>query len=332
MRILIATDAWFPQTNGVVRTFSSTINVLEKMGHQVEVIHPDQFRTFPMPTYPEIRLAITDKKKIEKVFDEFKPEAVHIVAEGTIGLAVRNICLQRKLKFTTSYTTKYPEYVYARFYLPVDITYSLIRWFHAPSDAVMVATDSMIKELEEKNFKNLSKWTRGVDVELFNPDYQNIFDYPRPVMLYAGRLAVEKNIEAFLDVKTEGTKVIMGSGPDEDYLKRKYPDAVFVGKKTGEELAAHYASADVFVFPSLTDTFGLVMLEALASGVPVAAFPVTGPVDVIADSKTGILNNDLEYAIKEALKIPKDKCREYALNYSWEKVAKIFLDTLAVIK
>lgn len=332
MKILIATDAWFPQMNGVVRTFSSTINELKNSGHEVEVIHPDLFKTFPLPTYPEIRLAVVNQDKIREIFSGFVPDAIHIATEGTIGVAVRNFCIKNNLPFTTSYTTKFPEYIYHRLYIPESLTYSLIRWFHAPSKAIMVSTNSVKKELSDRGFQNIIKWTRGVDTELFNPKREKIIQDKKPVLLYAGRLAVEKNIKAFLDLDVEGSKYVVGTGPDLESLKNDYPDVNFVGRKSGEELASYYASADVFVFPSLTDTFGLVMLEALASGVPVAAYPVTGPVDVIGESGTGCLDNNLADAVKKAMTISREKCREYALNFSWDKVAEIFLNNLAPIE
>jgi len=332
MKILIASDAWHPQMNGVVRTFTSTKIELEKAGHEVFIIHPALFETIPLPTYPEIRLALMKRSKIKKIIDTFSPDAIHIATEGTIGLGVRNYCVRRNLPFTTSYTTKFPEYIYHRFFVPKAITYALLRWFHNRSMGILIATGSLKSELEKKRFSNLKMWTRGVDTVLFNPSRKKLLPGDKPVLLYSGRLAVEKNIRAFLDLNIPGTKYVMGVGPELENLKKSYPDAIFPGRKNGFELAEYYASADVFVFPSLTDTFGLVMLEALASGVPVAAYPVTGPEDVIGESGAGVLDDDLERAVNKALKIPREKCREYALNYSWEKVAKIFLDNLSPIR
>ncbi|GJQ63477.1 MAG: glycosyl transferase [Melioribacteraceae bacterium] len=331
MKILIASDAWHPQMNGVVRTLNSTINELSKMGHEIFVMHPGLFNTIPLPTYPEIRLALMKRKQISQLIEDFTPDAIHITTEGTIGLGVRNYCVRRKIPFTTSYTTKFPEYIYHRFFIPEKFTYKLMRWFHAKSEAVMVATESLKKELIDHSFDNITMWTRGVDVDLFNPDRPKVIHEQKPVLLYAGRLAVEKNINAFLELKFDCVKYVVGIGPDLETLRKKYPEVKFLGRKSGEELASYYASADVFVFPSKTDTFGLVMLEALSCGVPVAAYPVTGPVDVIGESGVGVLNNSLEEAVAEALKIPKTKCREYALNYSWTTVAKIFVDNLAKI-
>lgn len=331
MKILIASDAWHPQMNGVVRTLNSTISELSKMGHEIFVMHPGLFKTIPLPTYPEIRLALMKRKQITKMIEDFSPDAIHIATEGTIGLGVRNYSVRRKIPFTTSYTTKFPEYIYHRFLIPEKFTYKLMRWFHAQSKGVMVATESLKQELLNHGFNNIKMWTRGVDVELFHPQREKVIFEKKPVLMYAGRLAVEKNINAFLELPFDGVKYVVGTGPDFESLRKKYPDVKFVGRKSGEELASWYASADVFVFPSKTDTFGLVMLEALSSGVPVAAYPVTGPIDVIGGSGVGVLDENLNNAVKEALGIPKNKCREYALNYSWEKVAKIFLQNLARI-
>lgn len=330
LRILIVTDAWLPQINGVVRTFSATVKHLEDMGHYVRLITPDQFRTVPCPTYPSIRLAVLPGRRVARTISEFNPHAIHIATEGPLGLAARNVCVRRQLPFTTSYATKFPEYIHARVRLPLAAGYAAMRWFHKPSRAVMVATASLQRELEQHGFKNLVRWTRGVDTDLFRPRDKSFLNDPRPILLYAGRVAVEKNIEAFLALPTPGTKYVVGDGPQCAALQQKFPHVRFVGMKHGEELARYYAAADVFVFPSRTDTFGLVMLEALACGVPVAAYPVTGPLDVINGSGAGVLNEDLALAVQQALSIPPERCREFALRFSWRHVAELFLQNLAI--
>ena len=331
LRILIATDAWLPQINGVVRTFTATIKHLEDMGHTVRVISPDQFRTVPCPTYPSIRLALLPGRRIARIFSAFAPHAIHIATEGPIGLAARNICCRRRLPFTTSYATKFPEYIHARIRLPLSSGYAAMRWFHKPSRAVMVATPSLQRDLDARGFRNLVRWTRGVDTELFRPRDKSFLTDPRPILLYAGRVAVEKNIEAFLSLPNPGTKYVVGDGPQLPPLQKKYPSVRFVGMKHGEELARFYAAADVFVFPSRTDTFGLVILEALASGVPVAAYPVTGPLDVINSSGVGVLNENLSLAVQQALTISPTQCRAFALQFSWQRVAELFLNHLALV-
>lgn len=330
MKILIVTDAWFPQVNGVVRTLSTVAEELREMGHRVEVISPDSFKTIPCPTYPEIRLALFPKIRIKRILEEFKPDAIHIATEGPLGWAARRLCLRRGLPFTTSFHTKFPEYIHARFRVPVRWGYALMRRFHRPSKGVMVATRSLAKTLEGVGFDNIKMWTRGVDTDLFQPRDKTIFgNRNRPVFLFCGRVAVEKNIEAFLALDLPGTKVVVGDGPLMDSLKTRYPDTVFTGYKKGEELARHVAAADVFVFPSLTDTFGLVLLEALASGVPVAAYPVTGPIDVILDEAVGCLDTDLAKAATTALEKDPAACRAYAEGYSWRACADLFFGNLA---
>lgn len=330
LRILIVTDAWLPQINGVVRTFSATVNHLEDMGHSVRLITPDQFRTVPCPTYSSIRLAVLPGRRVARIISEFNPHAIHIATEGPLGFAARNICVRRQLPFTTSYATKFPEYIHARVRLPLTAGYAAMRWFHKPSRAVMVATASLQRELEQHGFSNLVRWTRGVDTDLFRPRDKSFLTDPRPILLYAGRVAVEKNIEAFLSLPHPGTKYVVGDGPQRAELQRKYPHVRFVGMQHGENLARYYAAADVFVFPSRTDTFGLVMLEALACGVPVAAYPVTGPLDVINGSGAGVLNDNLALAVQQALAIPPDRCRNFALQFSWRHVAELFLHNLSI--
>ncbi|WP_353573405.1 glycosyltransferase family 1 protein [Candidatus Albibeggiatoa sp. nov. BB20] len=335
MKILIVSDAWLPQINGVVRTLSTTKKVLESMGHEVKMITPDLFRTIPCPTYPEIRLVISPTgHKIKKIIETFQPDCIHISTEGPLGLSARRMCRKLNKIFTTSFHTKFPEYVHARFGVPISWTYALLRWFHSLSKRVMVATASMRAELEGQGFHHLADWSRGVDIELFHPREHNIFaEKQQPVAVYVGRVAVEKNIEAFLDMEFAGLKYVVGSGPQLEPLRQKYPDVHFVGSKSGEELASYYASADVFVFPSKTDTFGLVLLEALASGTPVAAYPVPGPIDIIGhQSPVGCLDQDLAVAARNALKLDARLCRQHALKYSWQACTKQFLNNLAINK
>jgi glycosyltransferase involved in cell wall biosynthesis len=309
MRIAIVTDAWHPQTSGVVTTFSKIVELLRERNHEVVVIHPGLFRTVPCPTYPEMRLALSPSGKLARLICEFRPEAIHLPIEGPLGIAGRRFCLRRGLRFTTSVTTKWPEYLHYRFRLPKGITYGIMRWFHSRSSCVMVSTPSFKRELERHGFSNISFWSRGVDTELFRPRRRNALDAPGPINLYLGRVAVEKNIGAFLDLDIPGTKVVIGDGPALAELKAKYTDVIFTGRKTGEDLARHVAAADVFVFPSLTDTFGIVMIEAMACGVPVAAFPAVGPLDVVAHGETGWLDNDLKTAVEKALGMSRRRCR-----------------------
>lgn len=335
MKILLASDAWAPQINGVVRTLNVVRQELERQGHVFEVICPELFRTFPCPSYPEIPLAILPGLGLARRIEAIRPEAIHIATEGPIGLAVRNHCVKRGLSFTTSYHTRFPEYLSARLPVPVDWGYAFMRWFHRPSKGIMVATQSMRRELEMRGFANLVDWTRGVDTVLFRPEApqaQAILDLPRPIHLYVGRVAVEKNIRAFLELKLEGSKVVVGDGPQRAALQAEFPAVTFVGAKQGEELAAHFASGDVFVFPSRTDTFGLVMLEALASGLPVAAYPVPGPLDIIDGVGVGSLSEDLGTAVREAIKLPRSLCREHALKYSWTACAEMFLENLRPLR
>lgn len=329
MKIAIVTDAWFPQTNGVVKTLSTTAEKLRALGHDVCVIQPAQFRTFPCPTYPEIRLAWFPYRRIDALLREFAPEAIHIATEGTLGAAARSWCLKQRFPFTTSYHTQFPEYVRARAPIPVALTYAHLRRFHSAAARTMVATPTMQRQLEARGFRNVVRWTRGVDVELFKPRDKDFLALPRPIALYLGRVAVEKNIEAFLAFDWPGTKVIVGDGPARRTLEQKYSSARFVGYKFGEELARHVAAADVFVFPSRTDTFGLVLLEAMACGVPVAAYPVTGPIDVVQPGVTGVLNEDLRVAALDALQLNPENCRAYALEHTWEAATQQFLANLA---
>ena len=328
MRILLATDAWAPQVNGVVMTLRNTIRGVEAAGHAVEVIGPDRFHSIPCPTYPEIRLALRPFPLFSRLAEKFAPDAVHIATEGPVGSAARTFCLREKLAFTTAYHTRFPEYVHARIRLPLRLTYDWLRRFHAPAKAVMVATRALHADLEQRGFGNLVTWTRGVDTELFRPGPPLANDWRRPVFMYVGRVAVEKNIEAFLALDLPGTRVVVGDGPQRAALQRRFPDAVFTGAKHGEELAAHFRSADVFVFPSRTDTFGLVLLEAMASGTPAAAYPVTGPIDVIAPGRSGVLLQDLRAAALAALELRRDGVRQHALAFSWERATQQFLGNL----
>ncbi len=329
MKIAIVTDAWFPQTNGVVKTLSTTAERLRKLGHEVSVFEPGQFRTFPCPTYPEIRLAWFPYRRLAAQLRAFSPDAIHIATEGTLGAAARTWCLRQGLAFTTSYHTQFPEYVRARLPVPVALTYAHLRRFHGAATRTMVATPTLQQQLEARGFHNIVRWTRGVDVELFRPRDKDYLDLPRPIAVYVGRVAVEKNIEAFLGIDWPGTQLIVGDGPARRALQARYPHAKFVGYKFGEELACHIAASDVFVFASRTDTFGLVLLEALACGVPVAAYPVTGPVDVLRPGVTGVLSEDLRQAALDALRLRPERCRAYALEHTWDIATLQFLRNLA---
>ncbi|MEM6903650.1 MAG: glycosyltransferase family 1 protein [Pseudomonadota bacterium] len=308
MRIIIVSDAWRPQVNGVVRTIERTLEVIERQGHEVQVIGPSLFTTVPMPTYPEIRLALFPYRKLARMLRQM-PRAetkIHIATEGPLGWAARRFCLKQNIPFSTAYHTKFPEYVAARIPIPRSWTYALVRHFHRASVSVMVATDTLWRTLEAHRFGNLKRWTRGVDTTRFRPlPTDDTLGLERPIAVYVGRVAVEKNIEAFLDAPFAGSKLVVGDGPALNDLKSRYPDITFVGAKDGEALAEHYSMGDVFAFPSLTDTFGLVMLEALACGVPVAAYPVTGPLDILKDSNVAVLHEDLSVALREALPLDK---------------------------
>ncbi len=325
MKVMVATDAWRPQVNGVVRTLGSLARAAGKLGVEIEFLSPDGFWTFPVPTYPGLRLALPRRKKIAERIEASRPDAIHIATEGPIGHAVRAYCIRNGRPFTTSYTTRFPEYISARSPIPAQWIYNVLRRFHGAAATTMVATPSLMAELSGRGFTNLGMWTRGVDVDLFRPDRAIDLDFPRPIFMNIGRIAVEKNLPAFLGLDLPGTKVVIGAGPQVPELKRRYPSAKFLGQLDNGILAAHLAAADVFVFPSLTDTFGIVQLEALASGVPIAAFPVTGPKDVIANNPVGVLNDDLRAACMQALWISREACREFALRYSWENSARQFI-------
>ncbi|HTS91542.1 MAG TPA: glycosyltransferase family 1 protein [Stellaceae bacterium] len=332
MRIALVSDAWLPQVNGVVRTLTTIAQEVKALGHELVTISPDHFRTIPCPTYPEIRLALAPGRGVRRLLVEARPDAIHIATEGPLGMAARRYCLRRGLPFTTAFHTRFPEYVSARFLLPVSLGYAWLRRFHRPSRGIMVAAPSIRRELERRGFSAIRPWSRGVDAELFAPERREDFpEIPRPIFMAVGRVAVEKNLAAFLELELPGSKVVVGDGPQLAELTRRFPGAHFLGRHEGLSLARCYASADVFVFPSLTDTFGLVLLEALASGVPVAAFPVTGPVDVIGEAPVGRLDRDLRKAALACLEIPRAACRDYALRFSWQTTARQFLDNLAPI-
>src|SRR5882672_6054570 len=332
MKILVATDAWHPQVNGVVRTLTSLARSASALGADISFLTPDGFPSMPLPTYPGLRIALPNRREIARRIAEAAPDAIHIATEGPIGWAVRAYCRRRKFAFTTSYTTRFPEYVSVRTGIPVGLGYAVMRHFHAASSMIMVATDSLRQELSARGFRKLGFWTRGVDTDLFRPDQPAELDLPRPIFMTMGRVAVEKNLEAFLALDLPGTKVVIGDGPQKAALRLKYPKAKFLGEKTGRDLTSHLAAADVFVFPSRTDTFGVVQLEALACGTPVAAFPVTGPLDVIADHPVGALDADLRSACIRALSISRESCRSFALERSWGNSARQFIGNLSALQ
>lgn len=330
MRIALISDAWYPQVNGVVRTLDTVRAELVAMGHDVIMVTPDQFKSIACPTYPEIRLSIDAPFTLAKRLDALAPTHIHIATEGPLGWAARRYCLKRGLAFTTSFHTKFAELLNARLRIPLVLTYGILRRFHAAARGVLVATRSMQRELEAYGFRNTKLWTRGVDTVQFHPsDHdEKLLDYPRPIWLYVGRVSVEKNLDAFLRLPLAGTKLVVGDGPALAAMKTRYPNAVFAGVKRGEALRQHYAGSDVFVFPSKSDTFGLVMLEALACGTPVAAYPVTGPIDVILDARAGALHEDLATACAQALTLNRSDAVRYAQGYSWQRCAEIFAQTL----
>lgn len=333
MKIAVITDAWHPQVNGVVRTLSSVIDRLRRLGHDVLVVSPDQYYSIPCPSYPEIRLALATRHSVGARLSEFAPDAVHIATEGPLGIAARRFCLDHGYPFTTAYHTQFPDYLAQRTWLPAGFFWPFIRWFHAPAHNILVSTESVRQQLRDQGLYQVSHWGRGVDLDCFapkNPAPAWFADLPRPIQLYVGRVAVEKNVEAFLSSDHPGSKVIVGDGPARETLMRSYPDAHFVGAKSGADLASHYAGADVFVFPSRTDTFGLVMIEALASGTPVAAFPVPGPVDVLT-ADTGVMDEDLTAAIAGALKLNSNVCALTGRSFSWDTSTRQFLNALVPI-
>ncbi len=333
MRILIVSDAWHPQVNGVVRTLSMVAAQLTELGHVVDVIGPDRFRTVALPTYASIRVALAPGRRLSAMISAFRPDALHVATEGPLGYGARRWALRRGMAFTTSFHTRFPEYLHARTRLPVALTYAWLRWFHNAGAAMMVATASLRRELAERGFRNVRAWTRGVDLARFRPGLAPEMPYPRPVFLYVGRVAVEKNLGAFLSLDLPGTKLVVGDGPQRDTLARDHPAAHFVGERHGAALAEVYAGADVFVFPSLTDTFGLVLLESLASGTPIAAHPVTGPADILEGAAPGVgaLDRDLRAAAMRALAGDRAACRTHAERFSWRACADAFLANLVLV-
>lgn len=324
MRVLIATDAWRPQVNGVVRSLERMVAAAPDFGITASVLSPEGFRQIGLPSYPEIRIALATRKALAARIADFAPDHIHIATEGPLGWSVRAICLAQKRTFTTSYHTRFPQYVSARWPIPEAWSYAVLRRFHAPAAAVMVSTPTVEAELRQHGFGRLARWGRGVDLRLFHPRPESILDLPRPIFLSVGRVAVEKNLDAFLSLRLPGSRVVVGEGPARADLARAYPDAHFLGLREGRELAEIYASADVFVFPSLTDSFGIVLLEAAASGLPVAAFPVQGPRDVFAGSDAAVLDEDLRKAALAALRRPREACLDLAARHSWHASAEQF--------
>lgn len=342
-RLLIATDAWAPQVNGVVRTYERLVSELVQKNIDVYVVEPSQFKTIPLPGYSEIKLSLVLSNHINDLILEKQPDHIHIATEGPIGMAMRRYCMRHSLSFTTSFHTKFPEYIEARTMIPSHISYHLLRRFHNAATAVFVSTKSLMKTLEEKDFKNLKLWPKAVDTKIFRPKEINKQDFlhsvstkhpqinlhPKsPIFLYVGRVAIEKNIESFLALNTKGLKVVVGEGPQKNELERKFSEALFVGQKTGEDLVDWYNAADVFVFPSMTDTYGNVILEALACGLPVAAYPVTGPIDIIDQGITGYLSWDLDTAVQSSLKLKSDACMKAVSANTWHYVSEKFLEIL----
>jgi len=330
MRIALVTDAWAPQVNGVVRTLGAITAELRRRGHEVAIVSPDLYRSLPCPTYPEIRLALAGGRQVGERLEHFAPQAVHIATEGPLGWAARRWCLSRGRAFTTAYHTQFPEYLARRTGLPAGAFWPCIRRFHRPATGILVATETIRAQLRAHGLTQLRAWSRGVDMANFSPDVAPpdlFFNLPRPIQLYVGRVAVEKNIEAFLANVHPGSRVVVGEGPALARMKAAFPDALFLGHQSGRELAACYAGADVFVFPSRTDTFGLVMIEALACGTPVAAYPVPGPLDVLHPS-SGAMAERLEDAIADALLLRRDHCLAHARSFSWEASAEQFLAAL----
>lgn len=341
MKIVLATDAWHPQVNGVVRTLSSTVKGLRAQGHQVEVVEPSRFRTIPCPTYPEIRLSLGCRRGVRKLLDELQPGAIHIATEGPIGWAARSWCIRNGRSYTTAFHTRFPDYVSIRTGIPVEWMWRLMRRFHGPAERTFTATSSLARELNSRGLEHTHIWPRGVDLGLFNPGvapHPELASLPRPILLNVGRVAPEKNIEAFLDLDVEGSKVVVGGGPALDRLRAQYPKVVFLGPKHGEELASVYAGADVFVFPSRTDTFGLVNIEAMACGLPVAAYPVSGPADIVGIGERGVhggkerigaLDEDLASAIARALTADRMAAAREASRYSWDRCTSLFFEGLS---
>ena len=330
MKILIVTDAWYPQVNGVCRTLKNLGDELKKIGHQVEYIEPNQFFTVPMPKYNEIKLSINVWPRVGRLISKADADIIHIATEGPIGIFAKRYCVKNKLKFTTSYHTQFDKYLKLYYpYLPIKLAQKFLKGFHSKAEKILVTTQSMKDELQEIGFDKdkMVVWTRGANHGAFQKPKKINLEYKRPIYLYVGRVSIEKNIRAFLDLDLEGTKLVVGKGPDLDKLKKEYPEAIFRGERTNGELASYFASSDVFVFPSKTDTFGIVIIEALKCGLPVAAYPVAGPKDIFNGTNIGSLNNDLKKAALEALKSDRSACIEHAKKYTWENCAKIFLNS-----
>ncbi len=325
MKIALVTDAWEPQVNGVVRTLKSTAAELRAMGHRVEFVTPLEFRTLPCPTYPDIRLSLFPGRQVERRLAEFDPDAIHIATEGPLGLAARRFARERDMPFTTAYHTRFPEYIRARSGMPLSWSYAFLRWFHGPSSAVMAPTAVVKQDPDAWGFRNVVLWSRGVDLDIFKPMKGNKLNTRPPIYLYVGRVAVEKNVEAFLELDLPGSKWVAGAGPALSGIRARFPDVNFLGVLDQQELAQVYASADVFVFPSKTDTFGLVLLEAMACGLPVAAYPVTGPLDVLGDSKAGVMHEDLRVACLAALELKREDAAAHARKFSWRAATEQFL-------
>ncbi len=328
MRILIVTDAWYPQVNGVVRTLSTSVKILRSRGHEVEILEPSLFRSIPMPGYHEIRLAITTKSKVSSRISEIAPDVIHIATEGPLGFWARLCCASNRWRFTTAYHTQFPEYLRLRLPIPLALPYRYLRWFHSRACRTMVATESIRELLQSRGFSNLVHWSRGVDLELFRPDAHKLRTKDKPILAYVGRVAVEKNIEDFLSLDVKGEKHVIGDGPELQQFKSRYPNVVFHGFHSGQDLVDRIAAADVMVFPSRTDTFGLVLIEAMACGVPVAAYPVPGPVDLIVNGRNGWIDADLKVAVKNALRAKPDECRRFAEGFSWDHSVDQFLSNI----
>lgn len=331
LRITLVSDAWLPQVNGVTTTLSRCVDEITRMGHDVGVISPDLFRTVPCPRYPHIRLAVCRPDTLRRRIDQQRPQAVHIATEGPLGLAARAYCRRRGMPFTTSFHTRFPEYLRLYIGLPVTAGYRLLRWFHGAASRTLVPTASVEEDLGERGFGGLVRWQRGADTELFRLDLQPVYQLPRPIFLYVGRVAAEKSIGDFLELELPGSKVVVGDGPALADLRQRFPKVHWAGFRHGQDLARHYADADVFVFPSRTDTYGVVMLEANAAGLPIAAYPVCGPRDVVINGTTGVLDDDLRSACLAALQLDRKACRSYALALSWRRCAKILFDNLEVV-
>ncbi len=330
MKILIVTDAWYPQVNGVCRTLKNLGDELKKIGHQVEYIEPNQFFTVPMPKYNEIKLSLNVWPRVGRLISKADADIIHIATEGPIGIFAKRYCVKNKLKFTTSYHTQFDKYLKLYYpYLPIKLAQKFLKGFHSQAEKILVTTQSMKNELQDIGFDKdkMVVWTRGANHGAFQKPKKINLEYKRPIYLYVGRVSIEKNIRAFLDLDLEGTKLVVGKGPDLDKLKKEYPEAIFKGERTNGELASYFASSDVFVFPSKTDTFGIVIIEALKCGLPVAAYPVAGPKDIFNGSNIGSLNNDLKQAALDAINADRSECIEHAKKYTWENCAKIFLNT-----